>query len=55
MEAPHQDGLCQDVPVDGLQNLRASGLRPQGELCIQREELERVMVMRPWGGRASFR
>src|SRR5437899_9533538 len=52
METPHQHAFPQNVPVYGLQNIRAGRFRPQIELGVEREELEGVMMMRA-GGRSA--
>ena len=53
MESPDQHAFTHDVAVDGLENVRASGIRAEIELCVQREQLESVVMMRTRGGSAG--
>ena len=50
MEAPDQDAFAEDVPVHRFENLRPRSIGSQIEFHIEREQLERVVMMRARGG-----
>ena len=53
MKAADEHGLTENVTVDGFEHVRPSDVRPEIQLRIEREELERVVVMRTSRGRAG--
>src|SRR5438046_2363844 len=52
VEAAHQDTLTQNVSIDRFQYIRSSGVRPEVEFRIEREEFERVVMIGACSARA---
>lgn len=51
MEPADQNAFHQNVPVHRFQYIGLSGFGPERQLGVQREQLERLVLIRPHCGR----